>query len=145
MVVWCFWDQVGKGGLGARKHSVPVIIIHWSLSAFESQRIVALHDRHFLPEEEQRCYIMYIEARTVNIAVLTGFPWRMIDPLAMQGFWPDGLYTQATDDALIFDLEFTKEMGFNMLRKHTKVESDRWSVPPPPRAWSLPPIQKTGL
>lgn len=43
-----------------------------------------------------------------------------------QGFWPDGLYTPATDDALVFDLEFTKELGYNMLRKHTKVESDRW-------------------
>ena len=43
-----------------------------------------------------------------------------------QGFWPDGLYTPASDEALIFDLKLTKELGFNMLRKHTKVESDRW-------------------
>lgn len=44
----------------------------------------------------------------------------------VQGFWPDGLYSPPTDEALIYDLKLTKELGFNMLRKHTKVESDRW-------------------
>lgn len=47
----------------------------------------------------------------------------------MQGFWPDGIYTPASDEALIFDLKFTKQLGFNMLRKHIKVESDRWYIP----------------
>ena len=43
-----------------------------------------------------------------------------------QGFWPDGLYTAPTDTALKFDLEQQKAMGFTMVRKHIKVESDRW-------------------
>jgi beta-galactosidase/beta-glucuronidase len=43
-----------------------------------------------------------------------------------QGWWPDGLYTAPTDDALRFDIEKTKEMGFNMIRKHVKVEPARW-------------------
>jgi beta-galactosidase/beta-glucuronidase len=43
-----------------------------------------------------------------------------------QGFWPDGLYTAPTDEALRYDIEFTKEAGFNMARKHVKVEPDRW-------------------
>jgi hypothetical protein len=43
-----------------------------------------------------------------------------------QGFWPDGLYTAPTDDALRSDLDFLKEAGFNMVRKHVKVEPDRW-------------------
>ncbi len=43
-----------------------------------------------------------------------------------QGWWPDGLYTAPTDDALKFDIEKTKEMGFNMIRKHVKVEPARW-------------------
>lgn len=43
-----------------------------------------------------------------------------------QGYWPDGIYTAPTDDALRFDLEKTKELGFNMVRKHMKVEPDRW-------------------
>ncbi|MEJ8844028.1 sugar-binding domain-containing protein [Lacibacter sp. H375] len=43
-----------------------------------------------------------------------------------QGWWPDGLYTAPTDAALKFDIEKTKEMGFNMIRKHVKVEPARW-------------------
>jgi hypothetical protein len=43
-----------------------------------------------------------------------------------QGFWPDGIYTAPTDKALRWDFEITKQMGYNMLRKHIKVESDRW-------------------
>ena len=43
-----------------------------------------------------------------------------------QGFWPDGLYTAPTDEALKFDLVQQKALGFNMVRKHVKVESARW-------------------
>ncbi|HEY9560488.1 MAG TPA: sugar-binding domain-containing protein [Anseongella sp.] len=43
-----------------------------------------------------------------------------------QGWWPDGLYTAPTDEALLFDIEKTQEMGFNMIRKHVKVEPARW-------------------
>jgi len=43
-----------------------------------------------------------------------------------QGWWPDGLYTAPTDEALLFDIQKTKAMGFNMIRKHVKVESARW-------------------
>ncbi|MET0496361.1 MAG: AbfB domain-containing protein, partial [Actinoplanes sp.] len=43
-----------------------------------------------------------------------------------QGYWPDGLYTAPTDTALRFDLEQQKALGFNMVRKHIKVENDRW-------------------
>ena len=43
-----------------------------------------------------------------------------------QGWWPDGLYTAPTDEALRYDVEMTKKMGFNMLRKHVKVEPDRF-------------------
>jgi len=43
-----------------------------------------------------------------------------------QGWWPDGLYTAPNDEALKFDIVKTKEMGFNMIRKHVKVEPARW-------------------
>lgn len=43
-----------------------------------------------------------------------------------QGWWPDGLYTAPTDDALKFDIQKTKDFGFNMIRKHVKVEPARW-------------------
>jgi hypothetical protein len=43
-----------------------------------------------------------------------------------QGFWPDGIYTAPTDDALKFDLQQQKALGFNAVRKHIKVEPARW-------------------
>ena len=43
-----------------------------------------------------------------------------------QGWWPDGLYTAPTDEALVYDIQKTKYLGFNMIRKHIKVEPARW-------------------
>ncbi|HPS76497.1 MAG TPA: glycoside hydrolase family 2 TIM barrel-domain containing protein, partial [Oscillospiraceae bacterium] len=43
-----------------------------------------------------------------------------------QGYWPDGLYTAPSDEAMIYDIELARRMGFNMLRKHIKVEPARW-------------------
>lgn len=43
-----------------------------------------------------------------------------------QGYYPDGLYTAPSDEAMIFDIQAAKDMGFNMLRKHVKVEPLRW-------------------
>jgi hypothetical protein len=43
-----------------------------------------------------------------------------------QGFWPDGLYTAPTDSAIRYDLEMVKKCGFNLIRKHVKVEPERW-------------------
>ena len=57
--------------------------------------------------------------------VLNGKPVFMNATLD-QGFWPDGIYTAPTDDALKFDLQAHKDLGFNALRKHIKVEPDRW-------------------
>ena len=52
-------------------------------------------------------------------------PVFMFGPLD-QGWWPDGLYTAPTDEALRYDIEVTRKLGYNMCRKHVKVESDRW-------------------
>lgn len=43
-----------------------------------------------------------------------------------QGYWPDGLYTAPSDEALVYDISTAKAMGFNMLRKHMKIEPRRW-------------------
>lgn len=43
-----------------------------------------------------------------------------------QGYWSDGIYTPASDEAFIYDIKTMKEMGFNMLRKHIKLEPLRW-------------------
>ncbi len=57
--------------------------------------------------------------------LLNNKPYFQFGPLD-QGFWPDGLYTAPTDEALKYDIEMTKKLGFNMARKHVKVEPDRW-------------------
>ncbi len=75
----------------------------------------------------------YFGMRSIEIAMVDGVPRPMLNgkfvfqfgPLD-QGFWPDGLYTAPTDAALRFDLEETKKLGFNMVRKHIKVEPARW-------------------
>ena len=56
---------------------------------------------------------------------LNGKPLFHFGPLD-QGWWPDGLYTAPTDEALHYDIAKTKEWGFNMIRKHIKVEPARW-------------------
>ena len=56
---------------------------------------------------------------------LNGEPIFMYGPLD-QGWWPDGLYTAPTDEALLSDIVLTKELGFNTIRKHIKVEPARW-------------------
>lgn len=43
-----------------------------------------------------------------------------------QGWWPDGLYTAPSDEALLYDIQKTKDFGYNMIRKHIKVEPARW-------------------
>ena len=43
-----------------------------------------------------------------------------------QGYWPDGLYTPPSDEAMIFDIQAAKDLGYNMLRKHIKIEPMRW-------------------
>ena len=65
------------------------------------------------------------DARGILRMTLNGKPVFMYGPLD-QGWWPDGLYTAPTDEALAFDVQKTKDWGFNMIRKHVKVEPDRW-------------------
>lgn len=57
--------------------------------------------------------------------VLNGKPFFSLAMLD-QGFWPDGLYTQPADDALVHDLAGQKKLGFNAVRKHIKAEPARW-------------------
>ena len=65
------------------------------------------------------------DAKGVNRIALNNQPIFQVGPLD-QGFWPEGLYTAPTDEALKYDVEITKKLGFNMTRKHVKVEPDRW-------------------
>ena len=65
------------------------------------------------------------DAKGFTRMMLNNQPYFQFGPLD-QGFWPDGIYTAPTDDALRYDIEMTKRLGFNMARKHVKVEPDRW-------------------
>jgi hypothetical protein len=65
------------------------------------------------------------DARGTNRLMLNGKPLFQYGPLD-QGFWPDGIYTPPTDEAMKFDIQAVKKMGGNMLRKHVKVEPDRF-------------------
>ena len=77
-------------------------------SYFGMRKIAVAHDRAGVP----RLFL--------NGAPL--FEYGLLD----QGWWPDGLYTAPTDDALRFDIETTRRLGFNLIRKHVKVEPERW-------------------
>ena len=56
---------------------------------------------------------------------LNGSPY-FVRGVLDQGYWPDGLLTAPSDDALVYDVEAMKSAGFNTLRKHIKIESERW-------------------
>ena len=56
---------------------------------------------------------------------LNGAPY-FVRGVLDQGYWPDGLMTAPSDDALVYDIEAMKLAGFNTLRKHIKIESERW-------------------
>ncbi|WP_443050555.1 PA14 domain-containing protein [Streptomyces sp. NBC_00286] len=75
----------------------------------------------------------YFGMRSIAVKQVNGTPRTVLngEPVFMmatldQGFWPDGLHTAPTDEALAYDLRMHKEMGFNSVRKHIKVEPDRW-------------------
>ena len=76
----------------------------------------------------------YFGMRKISVAKdAKGFPRLMLNNRQLfqygpldQGYWPDGIYTAPTDEALRQDIETMKEFGFNMCRKHVKVEPERW-------------------
>lgn len=75
----------------------------------------------------------YFGMRSIAVEKVNGTPRTVLNgkPVFMmatldQGFWPDGLHTAPSDEALAYDLRMHKDMGFNAVRKHIKVEPDRW-------------------
>ncbi|MGI5379809.1 PA14 domain-containing protein [Streptomyces sp. CA-251387] len=75
----------------------------------------------------------YFGMRSISVEKVNGVPRTVLngEPIFMmatldQGFWPDGLHTAPTDEALAYDLKAHKKLGFNAVRKHIKVEPDRW-------------------
>ena len=66
-----------------------------------------------------------LDAEGIPRTFLNGRPYFQRGVLD-QGYWPDGLYTAPCDEALEFDIREMKRLGFNMLRKHIKIEPERW-------------------
>ena len=75
----------------------------------------------------------YFGMRKIGVVISNGIPWILLNnqlifqigPLD-QGCWPDGIYTAPTDAALAFEIQEEKALGFNAIRKHEKVERQRW-------------------
>ena len=111
--------------------AVPLAIVHlWSPSEpFLYDVEVKLRDG----ETQTDRVTSYFGMRKVSLARVGGFQKILLNdefvfqigPLD-QGFWPDGIYTPPTEDALKADLQSMKTLGFNMVRKHIKVEPARW-------------------
>ncbi len=89
----------------------------------------------YLSEDEEVDHVKsYAALRKISYAKDNEGYWRLMlnnEPLFQlgtldQGYWPDGIYTAPTDEAMRYDIEKTKEWGFNMIRKHMKVEPNRW-------------------
>jgi hypothetical protein len=122
------------GGAG-KPFFVPVSRDYTRLWSPDSPTLYDLHIE--LKDHEQKrldSVDTYFALRKISVGkdeagvtrlLLNNKPLFQFGPLD-QGFWPDGLYTAPTDEALRYDLEVTKKLGFNMVRKHVKVEPDRW-------------------
>jgi len=75
----------------------------------------------------------YFGMRKISLGTVNGLKYTFLNnkPIFQygtldQGWWPDGLHTPPSEEAMVFDIIKTKEMGFNMIRKHIKVEPDLW-------------------
>ncbi len=75
----------------------------------------------------------YFGMRSIGLKLVGGVPRPVLNGQFVfhvgtldQGYWPDGVYTAPTDAALKFDIQKHKDLGFNMIRKHIKVEPQRW-------------------
>jgi hypothetical protein len=119
-------------GIGTKPLELPVPKPHlWSPSdPFLYNLKVQLIGRNAQVLDEVKSYF---GMRSVSVGMVNGmirpklngkFVFQM-GPLD-QGYWPDGIQTAPTDAALKFDLDVTKRLGFNMVRKHGKVEPQRW-------------------
>lgn len=86
---------------------------------------VTLQDDHITSYAAMRSFGVGEDEDGTPRLLLNGKPYFQNGVLD-QGYWPDGLYTASSDEALIFDIQLMKDMGFNMLRKHIKIEPMRW-------------------
>jgi hypothetical protein len=104
---------------------------HWSPDApFLYDLTISLHDKSGKLSDEINSYfgMRDIKLEKVNGVVrpLLNDKFVMQVGLLDQGYWPDGILTAPTEEALKFDIEFTKKSGYNLIRKHMKTEPKRF-------------------
>jgi len=93
--------------------------------------LLELKDETANTSDRVRSYVAVREVKTGQDSkgraqlLLNGRPYPLVGALD-QGYWPDGIYTAPTDEALRFDIEAAKQSGLNAVRKHVKVEPQRW-------------------
>lgn len=113
----------------------------------EGKESVTLHLPGFTPWSPKNPHLYDVEVRVGDDVVRSYFGMRKIEarecrdgrkrlylnnePVFLsgvldQGYWPDGLLTAPSDEALVHDIQAMKDMGFNLLRKHIKIEAERW-------------------
>ncbi len=73
-----------------------------------------------------KCYFALRTFRAENGRLLLNGKPVFLTGLLDQGYWPESLYTPPSDEAMIYDIETAKSLGFNVLRKHVKIEPARW-------------------
>lgn len=114
--------------------SLDIRIKNPKLWSPESPFLYSMHLTLLDPEGEELDRVeSYFGMRKISLGIkdgkqvmfLNNKPLFHYGPLD-QGWWPDGLHTPPSDEAMIYDIEMTRAMGFNMIRKHIKVEPDRW-------------------
>jgi beta-galactosidase/beta-glucuronidase len=131
--IWEGQNKVGEveGSPGEKIILSPESVRLWSPEDpyLYDLKIKLLQDSQVVDEVGSYCGFREIKLQKDNQGVprilLNGQQIFQFGPLD-QGYWPDGLYTAPTDEALRFDIEFCKSLGMNMIRKHIKVEPARW-------------------
>ncbi|MDR2627405.1 MAG: T9SS type A sorting domain-containing protein [Dysgonamonadaceae bacterium] len=124
------WEKDFRDMTAGADLSIPQPLKHWSPDNpfLYDMKVFLFNDTTVIDSVST-----YFGMRKISKQLVDGYPRMMLNneflfqigPLD-QGFWPDGIYTAPTDDALRFDIEKTKAFGFNMIRKHIKVEPQRW-------------------
>lgn len=119
--------EVFDGECSASKAVIPISeMISWTPeNPFLYDLTVTVGEDRVESYFAMRCFTKEPDALGVPRLCLNHQPY-FFNGVLDQGYWPDGLMTAPSDEALIFDIETMKSLGFNMLRKHCKLEPMRW-------------------
>ncbi|HTE17421.1 MAG TPA: glycoside hydrolase family 2 TIM barrel-domain containing protein, partial [Armatimonadota bacterium] len=123
-----FVQHIGRGA-GPRIAYVAEVVKDCKLWSPESPALYdvtfrSLQGGQVVDEARSYCAFRHYGIKDGRLT-LNGKPYFLRGVLD-QGYWPDGILTPPTDDAIRYDVEMTKKLGFNMSRKHVKIEDPRW-------------------